>query len=203
MFRGRIGRHQRTAASARHRGDHHDPPLRPLQRGIAAEQRTKSLRGDDRPDDVDVHLAAEFVGGKLQHRPRDRDAGVVDQPGEGFAVQRGADLARRRQHLGFVGDVEQQRGEIGAEFGLEAVGVGLLAHAAEHAKAAVEQQLCRGPADAGGRAGDDDGLHGWLPLRFSDFLVARAGRNATGWRVLPTVKRGHVVNRAFSAYRLG
>src|SRR5437899_1665625 len=47
---------------------------------------------------------------------------------------------------------------------LEADGIGLFAYAAEHAKAAVEQQLGAGPADAGGRAGDDNRSHDLEPL---------------------------------------
>ena len=92
-------------------------PFGPFNEGSLPSSGPNACVAMIRPDDVDVHLAAEFVGGKFQHRPRDRDAGVVDQPGERFAVERGADLARGRQHLCFVGDVEQQRGEIGAEFG--------------------------------------------------------------------------------------
>ena len=95
--------------------------------------------------------------------PADRDAGIVDEAGELFAVQRRAHVAGGRKHRGLVGDVEQQRREIGAELALEPVGIGLLADAAEDAKAAVEQQFGGGPADAGGRAGDDDGFHDWLP----------------------------------------
>ena len=77
----------------------------------------------------------------LKHRPRDRDAGIVDEPGQRLASQRRANLAGGGQHRGLVGDIEQQRGKIGAEFALEAVGVGLLAHAAEHAKSASSSNL--------------------------------------------------------------
>ena len=99
------------------------------------------MRGDDRPDHVDVHLAAEFVGRELEHGPCDRDAGIVDEPGQGLAIQRGADLAGGREHRGLIGDVEQKRGEIGTEFCLQTVGVGPLAHAAEHPKPAISSSL--------------------------------------------------------------
>jgi hypothetical protein len=36
----------------------------------------------------------------------------------------------------------------------------LLAHAAEHAKSAIEQQFRGGPADTGGRTGDDNRSRG-------------------------------------------
>jgi hypothetical protein len=100
----------------------------------------------------------------LKHRAGNPDAGIVDETGERLAVQRAAHLACRRQHRGFVGDVEQQRDEIGAELGFEAVGVGLVADAAEHAEAAIEQQFCGSPADTGGRAGDDDRFHDEIPF---------------------------------------
>ena len=65
------------------------------------------MRGDDRPDHVDVYLPAEFVGRELEYRPRHRNAGVVDEAEERFAVKRGADLAGGGQYRGLVGDVEQ------------------------------------------------------------------------------------------------
>ena len=68
-----------------------------MQRRVGAEQRTERLRGNDRADDVDVHLAAEFVGRKFKHGACHRDAGIVDQAGQGFAFQFGADIARRRR----------------------------------------------------------------------------------------------------------
>jgi len=48
---------------------------------------------------------------------------------------------------GFVGDVEYQWGKIRTELAFQAIGIGLLADAAEHPKSAIQQQLCRGPAD--------------------------------------------------------
>jgi hypothetical protein len=45
-------------------------------------------------DEIHLHLAAEFVGGKLKHGPRDRNAGIVDQPGQRLAGQHRANLAR-------------------------------------------------------------------------------------------------------------
>ena len=143
---GGIGRRHRIAVLAGDRGDHHDPPLRSLQGRIGAEQRAESLGRNDRPDEVDLHLAAEFVGGEFEHGTRDRNAGIVDEAGERFAVEGAPDLARGGQHGGLIGDVEDQRREVRAELALEAVGVGLLAHAAEYAKAAVEQQSLRWPS---------------------------------------------------------
>src|SRR5258706_4900632 len=93
-FRCGIGRQQRVAILAGHRADHHDPPRLSLQRRIGPEQRTESLRGDDRPDDVHIHLAAEFVGEKLEHRPRHRNAGIVDEATERLAAQRRARTSR-------------------------------------------------------------------------------------------------------------
>jgi len=86
-----------------------------VQRRVGAEQRTERLRGDDRSDDIDVHLPAEFVGRQFKHGACHRDAGIVDQAGQGFAFQFGADVARRRRDRCLVGDVELQRREIGAE----------------------------------------------------------------------------------------
>ena len=65
------------------------------------------MRRDDRPDDVDIHLAAEFVGREFEHRPRDCNAGVIDEAKQRFAIERGADLASGGQYRGLVGDVEQ------------------------------------------------------------------------------------------------
>src|ERR1044072_5361935 len=50
-----------------------------------------------------------------------------------------ASRAPADQHGRLVGDVENQGGEIGAELALETVRIGLLADAAEHAKALVQQ----------------------------------------------------------------
>ncbi len=134
-------------------------PFGPFRAGSEPSSGPKAWVAMIGPDEVDVHLAAEFVGGEFEHRTRDRNAGIVDETGERFAVEGGADLARGGQHRGLIGDVEDQRREVRAELALEAVGVGLLAHAAEHAETAVEQQFRAGPADAGGRAGDDNRSH--------------------------------------------
>jgi hypothetical protein len=61
-----------------------------------------------------------------------------------------------------VGHAENKRHERRAELGGEPLGVSLLAHAAEHAKAAGDQNLRGAPADAGGCPGDDDTAHGRL-----------------------------------------
>ena len=50
---------------------------------------------------------AKFVDRELEYRPRHRNAGVVDEAEERFAVKRGADLAGGGQYRGLVGDVEQ------------------------------------------------------------------------------------------------
>jgi len=59
---------------------------------------------------------------------------IVDETGERFALQRVAHLARGGQHRGLIGDVKDQRREIGAELAFQAVGVGPFAHAAEYRK---------------------------------------------------------------------
>jgi hypothetical protein len=69
--------------------------LRAAQRtGREVSQRTETLRADDRPDDVHIHLAAKFVGRELQHRPRYRNAGIVDEATERLAAQRRARTSR-------------------------------------------------------------------------------------------------------------
>src|SRR5207245_2272357 len=144
----------------------------------------ESLGRNNRSDEVDVHLAAEFVGGQFEYRARDRNAGIVDQAGERFAVESAADLARGGQHRRLVGDIEDQRREVRAELALKAVGVGLLAHAAEHAEAAIKQQFGTGPADAGRRAGDDNRSHDLSPCeRFNE--VRREGMLKRPLRELP------------------
>lgn len=165
---GAVRRRQRIAVLAGDRADHHDPPLRPLQRWVRAEQRPEGLRRDDRADDVDVHLAAEIVDRQFQDRPRDRNAGIVDEPRQRVASQRLANLARSGEHGGLVGNFEQERREVRAELTPEPVGVGLLADAAEDAVAAPDQKFRTGPADAGGRAGDDDRSHRPLPSSSRD-----------------------------------
>jgi hypothetical protein len=130
---------------------------------IDAKQRPKSLGRDNRTDHVDVHLLAELLGRKFEHGARDGNAGIVDEAGQRLAAERGAHRGSRGLDRGFIGDVELQGREIGAELVRQTIGVGLLAHAAEHAEAAIEQQFGGGPADAGGRAGDDDRSHGSIP----------------------------------------
>ena len=160
MFRGCIGRKQRKAGLSAHRTDHHDPPLRARQRLIRPEQRTECLGSHDRPDKVHLHLAAEFVSRQFEQRSCDPNAGIVDEPGKRPAVECRANLSRRGQYRRLVGDIEQQRCKVRAERGLEAIDVSLLAHAAEHAKSAIEQQFRGGPADTGGRTGDDNRSRG-------------------------------------------
>ncbi len=49
------------------------------------------------------------------------------------------DATRDGQHRGLVGNIEQQRDDIRAELAPETIGIGLLAHSAEHAESAAEQ----------------------------------------------------------------
>ncbi len=188
VLRRRVGRRQRIAGFPGDRGDHHDPPLRPLQRRVGAEQRAERLGRDDRTDDVDVHLAAEVVGGNFEHRAANADTGIVDEARQRLAAQSVAHLARRRQHRRLVGDVEQQRREIGAELSLEAVGVGLIADAAEDTKTAIEQQLCGSPADAGRRAGDDDRFHGWTFTSCEPVMLATSRSSFRHGAVAPDLE---------------
>ena len=90
---------------------------------------------------------------------------TIDEAGEGLAAQRGAHGGGSRRDSGLVGDVEDQRHEIAAEFLLQAIGIGLLAHAAKDTKAVGEQHLGAAPADAAGCSGDDDGSHEKGPLK--------------------------------------
>ena len=105
---------------------------------------------------------AEFVEREFQQRPGDGNAGIIDQAEELFAGKHVADARRGRSHRILVGHVENKRHERRAELGREPLGVSLLAHAAEHAEAAGDQNLRGAPADAGGCPGDDDTAHGTL-----------------------------------------
>ncbi|MGY3651384.1 hypothetical protein ACVWW2_006675 [Bradyrhizobium sp. LM4.3] len=148
-------------------------PFGPLQRQVGTEQRPESLRRDHRADHVDVHLPAEVVDRQFEHGTGDRDTGIVDQTGQRLAAQHLAYFSCGGQHGSLIGDIEQQRGEVRAKLTLEPVGVALLADAAEDAIAAPDQQFCSGPANAGGRAGDDDGSHGLSPISCRDHVGQR------------------------------
>ena len=131
-------------------------PFGPFKRSIDTEQRPERLGGDDGTGHVDVHLAAKLINRQVEHGPGDRDPGIVDEAKQRLAIECSADIAGGGEHRRFVRDVEQQRGEIGAELALQPVGIGLLADAAEHTIALVQQEFGAGMPDAGGRAGDDD-----------------------------------------------
>ena len=134
-------------------------PLGPFSAGSEPSSGTEGLRGDDGADHVDIHLAAEFIHRQLEHGPCDRNAGIVDEAGQRLAIEGLAHVSRGGEHRGLIGDVEQEWGEVSAELGFEPVRIGLFADAAEHAEAATDQDFCRGPANAGGRAGYDDRPH--------------------------------------------
>ena len=95
----------------------------------------------------------------MEQRTGDRDAGIVDEAEQRLAGERGADLGRGARDRRLVGHVEDERHELGTELGPQALGVRRLAHRAENAKAAREEFLRGGMADAGAGAGDDDGFH--------------------------------------------
>lgn len=60
----------------------------------------------------------------------------------------GSKLGYGRLQGGLVGHVKQQRGEAGAPLGLQAVGIGAVAHAAEHPIPFLEEKLGGAAADA-------------------------------------------------------
>ena len=120
-------------------------PGAPLSFAVDPEQRRKRLGHDHRPDDVDFQLAAEIGERQFQRRPRDRDAGIVDEPGERFAVSAVRTFAAAATAASSVtskiSGTKLPPNSLG-----EAVGIGLFAHAAEHAKAMIEQQPWRWPS---------------------------------------------------------
>src|SRR5581483_2367869 len=85
--------------------------------------------------------------------------GIVDEPVEAPAAQRPLRQIGRPIDGFAVGDVEQQRREVRAEFPLERLALLGLAHAAEHAPAAAAEFGRAAVADAGRNTGDDDCLH--------------------------------------------
>src|SRR5258708_40320920 len=101
----------------------------------------------------------------MEQRPSDRDSSIVDEAKQRFAAERRADLTRGGQDRGLIGDIEQKRGEIRAEFALEAVGVRLLAHAADYPESAHVQHICSRPPPAGRRPRNDHTLQSKIPLR--------------------------------------
>ena len=120
------------------------------------------------PVEIDVDLVAEVVERKFQQRPGDGDAGIIDQAEEVSAGKRVTDARRGRPHRILVGHVENKRHERRAEFADKSLGVGLLAHAAEHAETTRDQDLGGTPADPRGCSGDNDTTHarllGWPGL---------------------------------------
>ena len=104
------------------------------------------------------------------------NAGVVDEPMERLPAQHLANASRRSEDRSLVGDVEQERREVRAEFTLQTVGIGLFANTAEDAIAAPDQKFRNGPANAGGRTGDDDRSHGFPSLSSRDHAGGRCRR---------------------------
>ncbi|MGT2501828.1 hypothetical protein ACVOMS_15225 [Bradyrhizobium guangxiense] len=69
--------------------------------------------------------------------------------------------------------------KLAPSLGLEPLGIGLLANASEHAIAAPDQEFCSGPANAGGRTGDDDGSHSHFPFLCPAINVGERRAGAT------------------------
>ena len=95
----------------------------------------------------------------MKQRPRNRDAGIVDEAGQRFPAERPLYTFRGMGHRGFIGDVEQKGRESRPEFLRQAGGVGFLAHAAEDVKAVLRENFHASPANPGRSAGDDGGFH--------------------------------------------
>jgi len=94
-------------------------------------------------------------------------------------------LAGRGVDRGLVGDVEYQRHEVGAELLPQPIRVSLLAHTAETRESRARSALFAVPWPMAGRsAGDDDGLHGWLPTQFDvpDVVQTVAGMEPSAIR---------------------
>ena len=140
------------------------PPIEPMLtiRPCAGADRVEQGLGDgQQPEDVDLVLAAHEVERDALQRPGDRDAGVVDEPG-----QRGAADARGQAgDLAGVGHVDEHR--LDARVLRAQVGAVLLAaHAGEDGEAGAGQPQGGRAPDAGRRAGDDHGSragHGGEP----------------------------------------
>ena len=143
-------------------------PGAPLSAGSAPSSGAKAWVMASTPVRIDLELAlAELGHRQMQQRASDRDPGVVDQAEQGLAAERLAHLGRAGLDRRLVGDVEDHRNEIGPKFLGQPLGVGGLAHAAEHPKAAADQHLGGAPADAGGYPRDNHAFHCWplLPVR--------------------------------------
>ncbi len=57
-----------------------------------------------------------------------------------------------------VGDVREQGHEVWAELALQTIGIALLPHCPEHAKAFVQKNLCGTPTNAGGHTCNNHAL---------------------------------------------
>ena len=101
----------------------------------------------------------ELFNSEADERTHDRDAGVVDEPEQRLAAERRLDLPCPLGDRRLVGHVEDQRREVRAELVCEPLGVALLAHAAEDAEPALDQDLHASPPDSGGHARNDDRFH--------------------------------------------
>jgi hypothetical protein len=115
---------------------------------------------------------------KREQRTRDRDARIVDQAEQPLAGEFIAHAHGGRVHPHLIGHVEDQGHKALAELRRQSFGVGGLAHAAENAKAIPDQDFCDTPADAGGRARDNNAAHANLPIL--DLAIDPPARNSNG-----------------------
>ena len=132
-------------------------------RGLAAPRSSgiAALAAEDRADEVGVHLHAQLVLAQVLSAAGASEPGVVDQPVELAEVR--VDGREGRDHVGLASDIAGDGENLGLAvafhqaFGrrLECVGA---ARDHAHARAAPQQGLADGQAEALGGAGDDVGL---------------------------------------------
>ena len=111
-----------------------------------ADLRQECLSHEDRRHRVDLELAAQLVGPDELERAGHHDPGVVDDSGQGRALQLLLDAASGLRDRRRVGDVEfERRGAAGAQ----PLGILRLPDAGEHLKALVPQPHGARVTDAG------------------------------------------------------
>ena len=135
-FRGVVGTDKGRGVLATHRRDHHDTAGPGFARRIGHEQRREGLGDDQLSRQVDVDLVTELVDRDVEERTRHRDSRIVDESEKRLALELLRGVLGGGPHGGLIGDVEEQRRKIHAEFLLQSLGIRrLLAHAAEDAEA--------------------------------------------------------------------
>ena len=150
---GVVGAEHRHRHPAADRADEDDPAAGGADRG------QHRLRDRDLGDQVDLELAAEVVDRQRLQRPRDRDAGVVDQAVEAGAVRVLRNPSRRRRDLLLIGDVEEERAGAGRSHSRERSHVLLPADTGVDPPSPGVEPEHRRPPDPGRGAGDQGGSH--------------------------------------------